>query len=360
LHLLSLLSENATMSENTLINQLPNSLPEGLSLEGLGVPVVGSVVPDLQGTLKVQNRKFPIAIEVKNTGGTATFREVARQVKAYSAQGGALPFIAGQFFGEKIRQVAKEEGVGIMDLAGNFYLKKDNILIEKIVEKNPFTKKTPLKNLFAPISSRITRVLLVQSQKNWLLSELADEAKVSLGQTHKTIDRMIEEELVEWSEDNKLVLKDPARLLKAWEDTYPSYVSQKFTFFSFEQNQSILVDSLVKKAKDIPFALSFFSGADLVAPFIRGVNKVQLYVRNQSDVERLKELLELREVTSGANVEIYVPYDEGVFYQTQKISTSSQAEIPVVSNIQLYMDLFSNPARGKEQAEHLRELKLGF
>jgi hypothetical protein len=53
-------------------------------------------------------------------------------------------------------------------------------------------------------------------------------------------------------------------------------------------------------------------------------------------------------------------YDEGVFYQTQKISTPFGKKIPVVSNIQLYMDLFNNPARGAEQAEHLRELKLGF
>ncbi len=348
------------MSENTLINQLPNNLPEGLSLEGLGVPAMGSVGPDFQGTLKVQDREFPVAIEVKNAGGTATFREAARQIKAYSSQGEAIPFVAGQFFGEKTRQVAKEEGVGIMDLAGNFYLKKDDILIEKIVNKNPFSKKAVLKNLFAPISSRITRVLLVQPRKVWLLSELADEAKVSLGQTHKTVDRMIEEELVEWSENNKLVLKDPARLLKAWEDTYPSYESQKFTFYSFEQDQSVVMNSLLKKAKDISFALSFFSGADLVAPFIRGVNKVQLYVRNQADVERLKGLLELQEVKSGANVEIYIPYDEGVFYKALKVDASTQVDVPVVSNVQLYMDLFNNPARGKEQAEHLRELKLGF
>jgi hypothetical protein len=44
----------------------------------LGVPPPG---PDLQGVLKTQNGEFPIVIEVKNTGGTATFREATRQVK---------------------------------------------------------------------------------------------------------------------------------------------------------------------------------------------------------------------------------------------------------------------------------------
>lgn len=358
--ILSLFSENTNMNEDILINQLPNNLPEGLVLEDLVVPVASSNGPDLQGTLKVEGENFLIAIEIKNIGGTTAFREAARQVKKYSVQEGFVPFVVDQFFGERTRQIAKEEGVGIMDLAGNFYLKKDNIFIEKIVEKNPFTQKVPLKNLFAPISSRITRVLLTQPTKNWLLSKLSQEADVSLGQTHKTIDRMIEEELVKWNQENKLVLKNPAMLLEAWKNTYPLYKFKKFTFFSFEQNPTALLESVMEKAEAIPFVLSFFSGADLIAPFIRGVTKLQFYAKRPSDVERWKEILELQEVKNGANVEIYIPYDEGVFYQTQKISTPSQKKVSVVSNIQLYMDLFNNPARGAEQAEHLRELKLGF
>jgi len=70
--------------------------------------------------------------------------------------------------------------------------------------------------------------------------------------------------------------------------------------------------------------------------------------------------LSYRKLKSGANVEIYIPYDEGVFYKALKVDASTQVDVPVVSNVQLYMDLFNNPARGKEQAEHLRELKLGF
>ena len=358
--ILSLFSETTYMSENTLQNQLPNSLPEGLTLEGLGVPPMGTPGPDLQGVLKTQNGEFPVVIEVKNTGGTATFREAARQVKEYASQAGAVPFVAGPFFGEAARQVAKEEGVGIMDLAGNFYLKRDDVYIEKIVDKNPFAQKVSLKNLFAPISSRITRVLLTQPTKTWLLEELSQEATVSLGQTHKTIDRMIEEELIERNQDNRLALKNPNRLLEAWKQTYPSYESEKFTFFSFEQNNTKLLSSILERTEDLPFALSFFSGADLVAPFIRGVTKLQLYIKQPSEIERWKKLFDLQKVANGANVELYIPCDEGVFYQTQKISTPFGKEIPVVSNIQLYMDLFNNPARGVEQAEHLRELKLGF
>jgi len=257
--------------------------------------------------------------------------------------------------------------VGIMDLAGNFYLKKDDVYIEKIIEKNPFVQKIPLKNLFAPISSRITRVLLAQPKKTWLLGKLSQEANVSLGQTHKTIDRMIEEELVERNQDNRLVLRNPSKLLEAWKNVYPSYVQQKFSFFSYQKDYRSILQSVLEKSNKYPYALSFFSGADLVAPFIRGVTKLQLYIKKQSDLDGWKKLLDLQEAASGANVELYIPYDEGVFYRTQRIIYTTQTkygdvnqDIPVVSNIQLYMDLFNNPARGAEQAEHLREIKLGF
>lgn len=357
------------MNENMLINQLPNSLPKGLSLEGLVAPSAGAGQPDFQGVLKIEEKEFPVAIEVKNTGGTATFREAARQIKTYAAQSGVVPFVAGQFFGESARQVAKEEGVGIMDLAGNFYLKQNNVYIEKIIDKNPFTQKVLLKNLFAPVSSRITRVLLTHPTKTWLLGDLSKEAKVSLGQTHKIMERMMEEELVARNQDNRLAVKNPTKILEAWKSVYPSYAQQKFTFFSYEKDYMSILSSLLKKPESnkLSYALSFFSGAHLVAPFLHGITKLQLYVPQLSDIAKWRDMLELKEVESGGNVELYIPYDEGVSYENQRITFTTQGkygdennDIPVVSNIQLYMDLFHNPARGAEQAEHLREKRLNF
>ena len=58
---------------------------------------------------------------------------------------------------------------------------------------------------------------------------------------------------------------------------------------------------------------------------------------------------------SGANVYLLKPYDMGVFQDIQTIN-----ELKVVSNIQLYLDLYNYPKRGREQAEFLREKKLKF
>jgi hypothetical protein len=112
-----------------------------------------------------------------------------------------------------------------------------------------------------------------------------------------------------------------------------------------------------KEAK-LPYALGFFSGADLVAPFIRGLSKIQLYTSEEA-IETWKTKLDLKEVDSGGNVELYVPYDKGVFYKQQEYPRDDGV-VNIVSNVQLYMDLFNDPARGEEAAEHLRKTKLGY
>lgn len=345
-----------------ITSQLPNSLPEGLILRGFETKPVGDNQPDFRATLKAGDSEFPVVIEVQNTGGTAGFREVARQAKMYGSEAGSMPFVAGRFFGERVREAAKEEGVGLIDLAGNFYLSRNNVYIERIVEKNPFTRKPSLKNLFAPISSRIARALLANPKKTWLLNELSEEADVSLGQAYKVIDRMIEEEFISRDQEGKLVLKSPKALLDEWKKVCSNYPQRKFVFFSFDQNYIAILNSVLKVGEQgkLKYALGFFTGADLIAPFIRGISKVQLYIPSVEDIEEWKRALDLKEVETGGNIEFYIPYDEGVFYKTQQIKSNLVGDIPIVSNVQLYLDLFNNPARGEEAAEHLREVKLRF
>jgi hypothetical protein len=58
----------------------------------------------------------------------------------------------------------------------------------------------------------------------------------------------------------------------------------------------------------------------------------------------------IRPTTSGANIRIFEPYDEGDFMDFREIRG-----VKVVSDIQLYVDLFTYPARGQEQAEKILE-----
>jgi hypothetical protein len=62
----------------------------------------------------------------------------------------------------------------------------------------------------------------------------------------------------------------------------------------------------------------------------------------------------LKEVVKGANLIFLLPYyKNSVFYDMQKIRN-----LWVVSDLQLYLDLYNYPIRGLEQAEHLYEKRL--
>jgi hypothetical protein len=68
------------------------------------------------------------------------------------------------------------------------------------------------------------------------------------------------------------------------------------------------------------------------------------------DIERIRKELELKEVPSGANLQIIIPYDEGVYYKTQEVNSAT-----VANPIQIYLDLYNYKGRGREQADFLRE-----
>ena len=67
--------------------------------------------------------------------------------------------------------------------------------------------------------------------------------------------------------------------------------------------------------------------------------------------EEIRQRLELKELVKGGNIHVIRPYyKNGVFFNTQKIK-----KYRVVSNLQLYLDLYHFQPRGREHAEYLKK-----
>ena len=346
--------------KDKIANQLANTSFAGTaSIQDVAQQTpVGDKRADITATITTASGvQIPVIVEVKNTQRLSSVREMIRQTKQLARLVQAEPMIAGVFWGDRTRRLAKEEGVGLVDLAGNFLIQKDPIFIEKIVTKNPFSKATPLKTLFSQVSTRIIRAVLIEPKRVWNVPELSEVTNVSIGQTYKVVDRLVAEELGQRNKVKQFTLTSPTELLNAWRKVYTKDKNQQFVFYSFEKDQDKLADKVreISKNDRLDYALGYFSGALKVAPFIRGFNKVQFFARSSEDLEQYKKKLELSPVESGGNVEIFLPYDEGVFYKLQKVD-----EVKIVNNIQLYIDLINHPGRGKEQAQHLRERVIKF
>jgi hypothetical protein len=67
-------------------------------------------------------------------------------------------------------------------------------------------------------------------------------------------------------------------------------------------------------------------------------------------LDELPNLLELKPVTSGANVSLLAPFDAGVFAGARVFDG-----VRVVSPVQLYLDLRGFRGRGEEAAQALLE-----
>jgi len=208
-----------------------------------------------------------------------------------------------------------------------------------------------VKNIFAPKSSRVLRVLLVNHGRDWDERQLALEADVSSGLAHYVCKTLIELGFVARNEQNRILLQDPLKLLRRWA-SYHQYdcVNRFLDYYTFERETDQFVNRMVCLGDK--YALSGLVAAWLVAPYVRPVD-VHLYIPAEDVASKIAEKLELNPTPRGGNVKFVVPYDDGVFYGVREVRGAK-----LVSNVQLYVDLYNLPARGEEAASQLLEVML--
>lgn len=242
-----------------------------------------------------------------------------------------------------VTKICEEEGVGYLDLAGNCRLVFESVYIVREGASNPFTKKRDLRSLYSPRASRVLRTLLNQPQDYWKMKQLAETAEVSIGQV-ANIKKLLKDR--EWISESKkgFKMKNPADLLAEWINNY-SFRDNKVREFYTMASMAEIEENFVKvcNEKKVTCALTGLSGAARVQPGIRYQRTIAFVSVISND---LISAIGLKAVTSGANVTLLLPYDEGVFNGSKKYDG-----IPVASPIQLYLDLKNFKGRGEEAAQ---------
>lgn len=356
------------MTEKEIINKLKSIIQELFESTGLIIVNnirlgVSNLLPDKQipadmvATVKIPKSKidYTIVFEVKTVGQPRYTRMAINQLKnIINNRKNYYGVFAATFISEESKQICRENNIGFVDLAGNCFFQFDNIYISIEGRPNLYPSNRPLKTIFSSKSTRVLRVLLCNPQKEWYIKELAEEAKISIGQVFNVKKKLLELEFiaeVEYGKRSKIKLLKPESLLIELSRNY-SYQNNKVRNFYSLDNVEVLEKRLVEylKERNIPYGFTLTSGASKVAPFLR-YKRIFAYVK--SEIESIAEGLGLREVSTGANISLLEPYDEGVFYKLQDINGTM-----VVSDIQLYLDLQSYKERGEEAARFLLEQKL--
>src|SRR5205823_13422802 len=94
----------------------------------------------------------------------------------------AYPVFFAPYIAPTAAAICDQYEVGYIDLAGNCRLAFNQVYIRREGFPNPSVQKRDLRSLYSPRAERILRVLLAAGKQSWRMQELADEARVSLGQ----------------------------------------------------------------------------------------------------------------------------------------------------------------------------------
>jgi hypothetical protein len=288
--------------------------------------------------------------QIKTSGQPRIARQACLELVDYaSSDKKAYPVFIAPYISPAAAAICNQYNVGYLDFAGNCRLAFDKIYIRCEGFPNPAIERRDLRSLYSPKAERVLRVLLTAGKRTWRTQELADEARVSLGQVANVKKLLADREWIGAQPTGfglRTLETAVLPLLQEWTANYRSSRNSAREFYSLKSIPEIeasLSEAGRKPASRIAF--TGFSGAARLAPAVR-YSRVTAYAGRDLDANRLA----LKPVSSGANVTLLKPYDEGIYYGTQEVEGA-----PIVSPVQIYLDLTQTKGRGEEAASAILE-----
>jgi hypothetical protein len=319
------------------------------------------VAVDAVFSISIQGRPVRILFEAKQYGFPRDLLQFTRQLRKTKAHAGdveTVQVVAAASISPGSRDLLRAQGIGYFDSGGSLYLPLRNGVF--FVDKPAPGGDRPLGNIYKGRTAQVLHVLLAKHNHKWHVNELAHEARVSPYTVHRVF-TWLEKQL--WIEklgkgpESVRTLREPGALLDTWARAYSTDQFEFRNYHRWSQSFSALREVIAEEleGEDVEYALTLASGAELSAPFATSVDRLHFIVPPARKLDNVVRRAELKVVDSGANVTVMVTR------QCSPLLLRRQMEgVWVASDIQLYLDLWNSPARGKEQAEHLRKERLHF
>ena len=346
-------TKSKPMTEQEAIISIKNNLQ--YLIPNIKIANISSGIPSskfnragIVAEVKFGKLRKELVIGVKANGEPKTVERSIYMLKKITLRNKSqYPVFAAPYISERSRELLTSENIGYIDLIGDIYIRFGSVFIDRTGKAMHKAEQRLNRGIFAPKATRILRTVINMPDKLWTITELSKVCKMSPAGVYFVINELAEKGYLSREANKTIKVLDIVKLLNDWAKNWTVKKSSSVGYFSFARSTEEIILGINSAAKDLnlKYALTGMAGASLVSPFVR-YNDVWVYL--DGDKDELVKKLDLREVTTGANLRIFKPYDTGVFMDSRQISG-----ISIVSNIQLYIDLFSYPARGQEQAERL-------
>jgi hypothetical protein len=263
----------------------------------------------------------------------------------------------------ELRDELRVAGQSYIDPGGAVRLDLPGLLIDRTdLDPADFITRTEVAtDPFADRSSLVVRALLSASvRRTWGVRELAQVARVSLGTASRTVEQLTEMDLVASPRlQGRLAnvrVVNPQRMLDSWTRAY-----------EWTRNESLAVhapigdaDSFITRRlphllfRDRKWALTLQAGASRLAR-LASWERIHVYIecRTPKDLSAQAFANNWTPGTDGRIVLMRPFYRTSVWDSLQQFNRAS-----VVSALQLVVDLWHYPLRGREQAELIRDTVL--
>lgn len=343
--------------------KLERDLVDGLSalldripivrLEGVRANVFDGGMREIDAVvdLEVGGAPYHLHCEFKSNGHPKAARNAISQLTHWRFKGPSSPTLFGApYIPEPTRALCVEAGVNYFDLHGNFRLFMGSLFIEGSTSDKPAVEKRDLKSLFKPKSARVLRWMLRDPLTPRRLKDIAEGAKVSLGQVHNVKEGLLDREWAENTPDG-VVLTDADSLVDAWRDAYEAPPATTRSYYTILHGDSLtqrLRDLMARNMDEPILILGGYSAANWIAPYGRD-ETTTLYAWPEV-LPALENALSLEPGAKGANVRVKVLEEESILLDAVEVAPGLLATSP----IQTYLDLDAGGERGREAAEFLR------
>ena len=308
------------------------------------------ISPDLSMHVRYYDVEFDMVGEILVQSSSSILKAKIGALKSYvNKEENLLPVIIAEYLSSDRRNQCRKQGIFYIDLSGNIFIKHNGIYIEREGFPNLYPEKRKGRGVFSDKASIILREALKDINKQWKVRELARSINLDAGFVSRVVKELENRNYLSRS-DSVFRLKEPENILKDWAYEYDYRKNNQYKYFCLSKNPKEIINKIknISMLDNIKYALSFHSGANLISPYAV-YNEVHIYINDIDALHWFEKKLELRKVEQGANVILLLPfYKNSVFYDVQRVKS-----INVVSDIQLYLDLYKYPIRGIEGAEYI-------
>lgn len=302
---------------------------------------------DIEVTLR--GRKTRLYLDYHPAISSAQFPSVARRLAARVPPAGRGGLVV-RHLTLTLLDACKAHGLCAFDLEGNAYLRAPGVFIDRYRPSTPPQRAPSAGTCFTAKASRLVRTLFAHYPHFATQTALAKATGLSRGYVSILVARLVADGYVS-NHFGQLYLEQPDRLLDDWVAHYRFDRHRKLHFAlsmnSYEQGLEKLSGQL--RATGVQFAFTGWSGAYLRAPYA-SPTVLMAYAAREPSFTGL-----LFPVEKHGNVILLLPQDDGV------LSPCNESPFgPVVSDVQVYLDLCRMPGRAREQADALRHERLDF